>query len=286
MKARKAVFVVLLVIAVVTISALARLSFRQWDSTSECVQNMQTICAALKQYAADSRDFYPSLSPVPGQMMFSPDLMYPKYLKDASCLISLSLAYREETIHAAGENPQSLIDDSNYWYLGWAFGNDQSAFEWIGQYVQHVASDEPISPEISTRPEYEARIAQFRAEARQAYEADPQRYPKGIYVYEPWMDESMRIYVPLQVGVERVFCTDVGNPGEPLYKQSKIPVMIERPIVHRNGGHVLYLDGHVEFVPYPGKFPMEPEFIEALQSLDYLSLDDFRRRLYPQPDLR
>ena len=30
------------------------------------------------------------------------------------------------------------------------------------------------------------------------------------------------------------------------------------------------MDGHVEFVPYPGKFPMVPAFIEGLRSLDAL----------------
>jgi hypothetical protein len=33
---------------------------------------------------------------------------------------------------------------------------------------------------------------------------------------------------------------------------------------------VLFLDGHTEFVPYPGKFPMTKRFIEALESLDAL----------------
>lgn len=44
----------------------------------------------------------------------------------------------------------------------------------------------------------------------------------------------------------------------------------ERPELHGIGGHVLYLDGHFEFVPYPGKFPMVPSFVEGLRSLDAL----------------
>jgi len=46
--------------------------------------------------------------------------------------------------------------------------------------------------------------------------------------------------------------------------------MIERPEFHGDGGHILYLDGHVEFVSYPGKFPMTPAFIDGLRSLDTL----------------
>ena len=48
-----------------------------------------------------------------------------------------------------------------------------------------------------------------------------------------------------------------------------IPVVIEWPENHRYpGGHVVYLDGHSEYVLYPGKFPMTPACISALRSLD------------------
>jgi prepilin-type processing-associated H-X9-DG protein len=48
--------------------------------------------------------------------------------------------------------------------------------------------------------------------------------------------------------------------------QAQIPVMMEDPGNHIPGGaNVLFMDGHVEFIKYPGKFPMTPAFIEALQ---------------------
>jgi len=50
---------------------------------------------------------------------------------------------------------------------------------------------------------------------------------------------------------------------------SRVPVLIERLGNHKDpGGHVLYLDGHVEFVPYPGPFPMTKETVALLESLD------------------
>lgn len=49
----------------------------------------------------------------------------------------------------------------------------------------------------------------------------------------------------------------------------EIPVVIEWPENHRNpGGHVVYLDGHREFVDYPGKFPMTRAVIAELRALD------------------
>jgi prepilin-type processing-associated H-X9-DG protein len=50
---------------------------------------------------------------------------------------------------------------------------------------------------------------------------------------------------------------------------STVPIIWEWPGHHEvEGGNVLYLDGHVDFVRYPGKFPMTEKFIEALREID------------------
>lgn len=49
---------------------------------------------------------------------------------------------------------------------------------------------------------------------------------------------------------------------------ASIPVIIEWPENHRKGGQVVYLDGHTEYVHYPGKFPMIRDFIQALRTID------------------
>ena len=63
---------------------------------------------------------------------------------------------------------------------------------------------------------------------------------------------------------------EIGNPAALQYVEQSIPIVIERPWNHGDGGHVLFLDGHVEFLPYPGRFPMTVDFIEGLQQLDKL----------------
>lgn len=52
------------------------------------------------------------------------------------------------------------------------------------------------------------------------------------------------------------------------FRAATIPLFIEWPGNHRDGAHVVYLDGHKEFVDYPGKFPMTKEFIEALHDIN------------------
>jgi prepilin-type processing-associated H-X9-DG protein len=73
-------------------------------------------------------------------------------------------------------------------------------------------------------------------------------------------------------GVERMFITDINNPAASMKAQSAIPVMWDTSEFQSTmgappkviefshipgGGNVLYMDGHTEFVKYPGEFPYE-----------------------------
>ena len=79
-------------------------------------------------------------------------------------------------------------------------------------------------------------------------------------------------------GIERFFITDINNPAGAASGQSELPVMWDSSYVlypeatygigdndspgvmemnHVPGGaNVLFLDGHVEFIKYPGEFPL------------------------------
>ena len=86
----------------------------------------------------------------------------------------------------------------------------------------------------------------------------------------------------LREGIERYFITDINNPGATAKAQSSVPVMWDTfgtsaklgdlskdnksgtaVFNHIPGGsNVLYMDGHAEFVKYPGAFPiMDNEFL-------------------------
>ena len=63
----------------------------------------------------------------------------------------------------------------------------------------------------------------------------------------------------LREGIERFLITDVNNPGATASAQSRIQMMWDQVSVRATGfnhvpggSNVLYLDGHVEFVKYPG----------------------------------
>jgi len=77
----------------------------------------------------------------------------------------------------------------------------------------------------------------------------------------------------LREGIERFMITDINNPAGSAMAQSEVPVMRDKAETgqagnnpapskrtrfnHIPGGcNVLYMDGHVEFIKYPGKFPV------------------------------
>jgi len=67
----------------------------------------------------------------------------------------------------------------------------------------------------------------------------------------------------LREGIERFLITDINNPAASAKAQSEIFIMCDRVSTdpsrfsHVPGGaNVLYLDGHVEFLKYPGRAPL------------------------------
>lgn len=77
----------------------------------------------------------------------------------------------------------------------------------------------------------------------------------------------------LREGVERFLITDINNPAASAKSQSNIPIMCDligsgvgvTVFNHVPGGsNILYLDGHVKFVRYPGEGPVTPAMANLL----------------------
>jgi len=71
----------------------------------------------------------------------------------------------------------------------------------------------------------------------------------------------------LREGIERFLITDINNPAQSAQAQSDITVMWDRVGVNVSlfnhipgGSNVLYLDGHVAFVRFPGDYPVTRVF--------------------------
>ena len=67
----------------------------------------------------------------------------------------------------------------------------------------------------------------------------------------------------LREGIERFFITDINNPAASAKAQSELAVQFDNVSIEAGnfshvpgGANVLFVDGHVEFIRYPGVHPV------------------------------
>ena len=79
----------------------------------------------------------------------------------------------------------------------------------------------------------------------------------------------------LREGIERFMITDIDNPAASAMAQSELFIMWDNVATavakfnHVPGGsNVLYLDGHVSFLRYPGEPPMDPKLAALMHLFD------------------
>ncbi|MBX3178357.1 MAG: hypothetical protein KF886_13435 [Candidatus Hydrogenedentes bacterium] len=126
-----------------------------------------------------------------------------------------------------------MLDDRHYVYLGYVLLNDSDVQQFVTAYGNEIAGGGDFSDDIAIEMSYGDTMVRIRERIER-------------YVLE-YGEPSPFLYVPRRT----------------------IPVMIEWPGNHEGytGGHVLYMDGHVEWIEYPGKFPMTEATIAALDGL-------------------
>jgi len=200
---------------------------------NDCRYRLTIARWALDDYTNSTKgEKYPTLSNVPGTMMFG----------DA-----LANSIFESTFDAYGSNPReflcpapvreapaSLYDDTYYGYTGFLLRNDEDVQAFAGAYADQISAGGNFDVNyLMAASSYGDRIHRMRE------------------------------------GVERFLITDINNPGASQAVTSTIPVIWDWPDNHGEGwgGNVLYMDGHVEWVEYPGKFPMTEASMTILATL-------------------
>jgi len=219
--------------------------------------------------------------------------VYPEYLTDANVLLCPSDAQagvwqsRFEEIERTGDLPidvgggaltihfYSLGDVLRYWgsgisyaYVGWVVTNDAEGAAWYNVHGaikngrdgfdpmegwQYVDIDWSVPSPLTLSPGTLEVIAQY--------------YPGGLV---PRGNGNGDTLYRTREGIERFMITDINNPAASAMAQSEIPIMFDnvgigqgKSVVeafnHIPGGcNVLFMDGHVEFIKYPGRFPVSP----------------------------
>ena len=193
-----------------------------------CAKNLKQIGLALKMFANDHDGRFPAISGQRGNLIFDSPGFFLKYLPDASVLrCPGSKGYKP----VAPPGTAADITDQSYFYLGWVVTTEQEGLALLDAYesidLRERDKDLPLDPTKS--PVGHKKLYRFRE------------------------------------GIERFWITDINNPAAAAIPPSSMPVMWERPGNHQpDGGNVLYMDGHVEFVQYREKFPMTEKFMTRL----------------------
>jgi prepilin-type N-terminal cleavage/methylation domain-containing protein/prepilin-type processing-associated H-X9-DG protein len=265
------------ILAAILLPALARA--REAARRASCQNNLKQFGLVFKMYAneADGEKF-PSMikhNPNPNtyggagpcgesngvsavnQYFNGPDV-YPEYLADANVQFCPSDTDVESVIEtnqwqdAGGAWEPCHFSEVSYTYYGYALMEDMVLASGVGENVVPADVDMNFVVSIGTEITVNGPAATYE-----------DRFEGDI----PFGDSQI---LRLREGIERFFISDINNPAASAMAQSEIPVMwdtIWTPAYSDGinfsyfshvpgGGNVLFMDGHVKFIKYPGEWPV------------------------------
>jgi len=203
---------------------------------AHCTNNLKQMGLVFKMFISEQKaQTYPELSSVPGQLMFSTEVIVPEFITDTRVFVcpATEEAARLDTPEVRA-NPKSLVSDHSYVYLGYAVTNDAEVKAFADAYRAQMAKGSPLLDDLPV------------AEGMQGSGG-------GNTLYR------------LRGGVERKIAKNANDDAEAATVAAQIPVLIERLGHHETeGGNVLYLDGTVRWVS-PGVWPMTTATTESVQ---------------------
>jgi len=200
-------------------------------SRASCANNLKQMGIVFKMYANEHNGRWPHIDDRRGNLIVEGEEIFPEYLTDLNVLRCPGNAAHEPIPRSATAED---VTDQSYFYLGWAVTTEEEGLALLDAYesldLAKRDADIPIDPEKSSM--------------------------------------GHKRFYRLREGVERFFMEDINDPAASAVTQSNIPVMWERPGNHEpEGGNVLFLDGHVEFLRYPGNFPMTTAFMKRCEEI-------------------
>jgi len=256
------------ILAAILLPALARA--RESARRASCANNLKQLGLVFKMYSNESKGekFPPNKTRDSDDatgicddigFTFFPqgDLIYPEYVSDANIMLCPSDSTARGKFEGGRWNNMEDVsqplnpcafDDLSYIYIGWATTAELIAAD--------VNNQNPPAP---TMADVNPGFIIFYGTIGNASDDEVTALADDDF---PYPGSSQTLY-RMREGIERFFITDINNPAASSQAQSEISVIFDQlstDIAEFNhipgGSNVLYMDGHVEFLKYPDKWPI------------------------------
>ncbi len=272
------------ILAAILLPALARA--REAARRSSCANNLKQMGLSLKMYSNESKGqkFPPNQcwGDTSGQCdynaseaglgwMWSAQTMYPEYLSDLAVNVCPSDNdgvdfYKDGGWNCTGTDNicPCKVGDRSYIYLGWAI-NEQS-YVMAGANPNDPSCVDGAAMGTIIDPNFLVALQTFAGTITGTYANAFANVDKDMPSYDSSAGVSITPY-RLREGIERFFITDINNPAASAIAQSELAVDFDiispdaSNYNHVPGGvNCLFMDGHVEFLKFPGEHPASRAF--------------------------
>ncbi|HUW60557.1 MAG TPA: DUF1559 domain-containing protein [Candidatus Bathyarchaeia archaeon] len=258
------------ILAAILLPALARA--REAARRASCANNLKQMGLVCKMYSNEAKGgLFPSIQKWhdidPDNTICDPrgnfeafidgPSIYPEYLSDINVLVCPSDAEFDKDL--AGFMTNDRVNPCNfaaysYQYVAWALSKEILLKDPVTENAPDMTVDtifDYVNPDLLVG--LSALLDEIEAWGAGG---------SGACFDKDYSSNNVTAY-RMKEGIERFFITDINNPAASAKSQSEMFVMWDDTSAVATGlfnhvpggGNVLYMDGHVEFIKYPGDTP-------------------------------